>query len=274
MIDVSNIRLCDMNDELHWETVYANTLRTNVRSQHVLQRVGFDKTGEDADYVYYRCDAANFANRQIGGRKMFVTSEALMKRIRDVSAEVFKDSNGAVSFEEYIALPYYGRICLRFNLNLPDFSVEDLDYYEQMIYRIVKDEFIIDFMGDVYRQVGVDYRQFDAILENLAVKFQSEVVADCGYAREIREDAKYLLNLCDMNESLEVWEIQPEEEILLLILGDDQKQLGTFYADGMVIHVIETNKRLCEGLTKAVEYAKRNGISLVRTFLENQSDPS
>lgn len=205
---------------------------------------------------------------------MFVMSNTLNTRIRELSAEIFESSNGTVSFEEYIALPHYGRICLRFNLNLTNYTIDDLDRYEQMIHEIVQDEFIIDFMGDVYRQVGVDYERFDATLERVAQQYQDEVVRDRGYAMEIREDARHLLKLCGLDESLEVWEIQLEEEILLLILGREQRTWGRYETDGMTIQVIETNKRLCEGLTKAVEYAERHGVSLVRTLLENQQDPS
>lgn len=65
---------------------------------------------------------------------MFITSEALKKRIAALSNEIYKISNGAVSFEEYIALPHYGRICLRFNLNLQIFNLDDLDNYERTIW--------------------------------------------------------------------------------------------------------------------------------------------
>lgn len=205
---------------------------------------------------------------------MFVTSEKLKQRIEAVSAEVFDATKGAVSFEEYISLPHYGRICLRFNLNLSDFSVEDLDKYERMIYNIVGNAFIVDFMGDVYRRMGADYAHFDEILEACYERYQNEVIADCQYAKEIREDAGKLLKLCGLDESLAVWEIQLEEEILLFILGQEYKPMGIFYADGMSIRVFEIDKRPCEGLIKAAQYAKRNGVSLVRTFLENQSEPS
>lgn len=203
---------------------------------------------------------------------MFLTSVPLKDRISKLSAEIYRASNGVISFEEYIALPHYGRICLRYNLNLTDFSIEPLDQYEQMIYKIVKDEFIIDFMGEVYRKIGVDYERFDQTLEQVAQQYQDEVIQDRSYAREIREDAKQLLKLCGLDENSEVWEIQPEEEILLLILGREQRTLGSYKADGMVIHVIETSKQLCEGLTKAAEYAKRSGVSLARILLQNQSN--
>lgn len=47
--------------KLRLETIYADTLKTNTRSQHVLQGVGFVKTDEDDAYVYYRCGAAQWS---------------------------------------------------------------------------------------------------------------------------------------------------------------------------------------------------------------------
>lgn len=38
-------------------TVFADALRKNTRSQHMLQRVGFVKICEDESFVYYSCDA-------------------------------------------------------------------------------------------------------------------------------------------------------------------------------------------------------------------------
>ena len=43
-------------DELDIPTLYADTIRTNCRSQHVLEKVGFAFVREDRDYKYYRID--------------------------------------------------------------------------------------------------------------------------------------------------------------------------------------------------------------------------
>ena len=43
-------------DELNLNTVYADAILKNQRSQHVLQKVGFRKTHEDDQFCYYRCD--------------------------------------------------------------------------------------------------------------------------------------------------------------------------------------------------------------------------
>lgn len=43
-------------DTLNIPIVFADTIRTNVRSQHVLEKVGFVFTHEDENFKYYRID--------------------------------------------------------------------------------------------------------------------------------------------------------------------------------------------------------------------------
>ena len=42
--------------DLDIPTLYADTVRTNRRSQHVLEKVGFTLIQEDQDFKYYRID--------------------------------------------------------------------------------------------------------------------------------------------------------------------------------------------------------------------------
>ena len=42
--------------ELDIPTLYADTVQTNLRSQHVLEKVGFSFIREDKDFKYYRID--------------------------------------------------------------------------------------------------------------------------------------------------------------------------------------------------------------------------
>lgn len=45
-------------DIMEMQTVYADSLLGNLRSQHVLEKVGFQEIGRDDGFVYYRCDKA------------------------------------------------------------------------------------------------------------------------------------------------------------------------------------------------------------------------
>ena len=43
-------------ETLKMKTVFADTLINNLRSQHVLEKVGFVRTHQDGHFIYYRCD--------------------------------------------------------------------------------------------------------------------------------------------------------------------------------------------------------------------------
>ena len=43
-------------EELDLSVVYADAIHKNTRSQHVLEKVGFQELGRDDTFIYYRCD--------------------------------------------------------------------------------------------------------------------------------------------------------------------------------------------------------------------------
>ena len=51
--------------ELDMETIFADSLLKNTRSQHVLEKVGFHETHRDESFVYYRCDRTNWRSKNI-----------------------------------------------------------------------------------------------------------------------------------------------------------------------------------------------------------------
>ena len=46
-------------DELDIPTLYANSILSNTRSQHVLEKVGFRLTGEDEEFKHYKIDRSS-----------------------------------------------------------------------------------------------------------------------------------------------------------------------------------------------------------------------
>ena len=203
---------------------------------------------------------------------MFITSKQLKERIQIVSNEISLRSGGKVTFEEYISLPYYGYIILRFNLNEDHYTMADVDRYESMMYDCVGDEFLIDFMGDVYRGIGIDFRNMEKLFIDCLELCRGEKLFKSSYAEMIENDAKQLLALCNLPTNLPVWEIQIEEEILLLILGDSNKLLGRYEINDTVINVYQVASKPCEGLVSAAFYARRNKISLATVQLKVQDD--
>lgn len=47
-------------ETMQFESVYADTILKNVRSQHVLRKVGFREIRRDDAFIYYRCDRSSW----------------------------------------------------------------------------------------------------------------------------------------------------------------------------------------------------------------------
>ena len=141
-------------------------------------------------------------------------------------------------------------------------------YEEDSQIEIVKNRFLIDFMGSVYKKVGLQPQELQRILPLCYEKYKDELITKSRYTNKMQEDVNALLEICGLPFDKKVWEIQLEEEINLLLLEDAFKDFGEYSKDDVVIHVYEVCQLECEGLIKATMYAKRNHISLVRALLE------
>ncbi len=202
---------------------------------------------------------------------MFINSELLKNRIQLVANEISLKSDGKITFQEYISLPHYGYSILRFRLNEENYTTADLDRYEAMMYDCAKDEFLVNFMGKVYQNVGVNYRQMDRLLSGCLDWYSNEERHTAEYAPKLQDDARELLALCGLSTDLPVWEVQMDDTIQLLVLGDKNEELGRFCNNGLTIDVYRVATAPCEGLMTAVFYAKRNRISLASALLQVQA---
>ena len=202
---------------------------------------------------------------------MYLKNEALLSRIQSIAAEAATRSQQRIAYEEYIALPYFGQIILRFTLSTETVTLDELDRYESLLYEIVGDEFLIDFMGSVYRSAGVDYSRAEATFSAMAAVYAEESVFPSLHADGIRRDAALLLKSAGLPVNAPVWEIQiGDDEMLLLLLGEQHKsaeQVGTTPA----LSVGTVDQRPCVGLLKAAFYAKRNHVTLARLMLSAES---
>lgn len=199
---------------------------------------------------------------------MFLTGAWLRERIAELDRQVRSVTDDLVRMEEYIALPCFdGQIIVRFIVeNI--ITLEKADELERKLRELAGDEFLVDFMGSVYRRLGVDYSRLDEIAERLGKRFRDEPLYKGPYAELIEADARTLLSQCDFPQTVPVWEIQWEdEEYALLLMGDENRIVRTVENEPP-IHVMEVNGALCEGFMRATFAAKRMGVSLGRLMLE------
>ena len=199
---------------------------------------------------------------------MYITSEKLKSRIEEVEREVNERFDRHILLEEYIGLPYFGQIILRFMLEGEDYTLEDLDRYERELYQIVGDEFLVDFMGSVYRKAGVDYSDLGKIFRAMEVEYRDEVVEPSIHSEGIRTDARELLKAAGMDTEQKVWEIQLEDgSYTLLLLGKENREILEMQEPVRLL-VQEVGETECTGLIKAAIRCKRLGVSLGRLMME------
>jgi len=198
---------------------------------------------------------------------MFLTGDWLQDRLIALDEQVQEATQGAVRREEYIALPYFGQIMVRFQTD-EAVSLDEVDALERKLQYLAGDDFLVDFMGSVYRQLGVEYSRLDEINERLGQRFKEEPIQQGSYAEQIEKDAQTLLLQCGFSDTVPVWEIQWEnDEYYLLLLGEKSRAIRSI-ACQPPIHVSEVNKARCDGLMRAAFAAKRMGVSLGRLMLE------
>lgn len=121
---------------------------------------------------------------------MYINSEALKVRIDEIAREANERIDRPIHLEEYIAIPCFGQIILRFMLEGEDYTLEDLDRYERELYQIAGDEFLVDFMGSVYRKAGVDYADLDRKMLLMEQEYREEPLLSSVHSEGIRADAR------------------------------------------------------------------------------------
>ena len=199
---------------------------------------------------------------------MYITGEKLKRRIEEVEREVNERFDRHILLEEYIGLPYFGQVILRFMLEEEDYTLEDLNRYERELYQIVGDEFLVDFMGSVYRKVGVDYSDLGKIFRAMEAEYRDEAVEPSIHSEGIREDARELLKAAGMDPDQKVWEIQLEDGcFILLLLGKENRKIAEIQEPVRLL-VQETGETESTGLIKAAMRCKRLGISLGRLMID------
>lgn len=197
-----------------------------------------------------------------------ITTE-LLCQINKIADDISLATNGIVQFEEYVLLPYYRNIVLRFDLNLDEYTLDDLDEYESMICKIAGNEFLTDFMGNVYRKVGVSYDTLNDTLKTCAVDLKEEAITPSVHSDAILNITNQLQKLCGLSENEKIWEIQPDEEPVILLSAKEEGSRQSILVNGQCYHIGSVNEQCCEGLMRAVFRAKRTSCSLARILTEH-----
>lgn len=201
---------------------------------------------------------------------MFIKSHELLERIQKVSDDINKRSGGLIVFEEYIAVPIFGFVTLRFELLSEAVTLAELDGFEKLMQEAAGDEFQVDFMGSVYKKAGVSLQAMQARFARCRGAYEGETMAPSPYADRIRADAAALLKLFSLPEDSPVWEIQVSDELDMLVFGNERSEPRRYESDGLAVNLFTlspADRIDSEGLVRALFHAKRNGISLASAVM-------
>lgn len=190
---------------------------------------------------------------------MYIQSPELLLKIASIADAAEKQTGNLVSFREYAALPHYGgNIMLRFSLNSDSCTAEALGRIEQTLYSLSGDEFLIDFTGDIYQKAGIDPAASGEKLHSLFVLHQDEPITCSVHQDAVLEDARALQKAAGVSRFARVWEIQPGNPTVMMILGRQNALFRqTVLPDGTPLVVLEVMEEECEGLMKTAFCAKR-----------------
>lgn len=198
---------------------------------------------------------------------MYCTSQEFLNKMRNYIDQIEAGSNGILRFEEYIPLPHFGHTILRFNISKETYTIPDLDNYEAFMQSIVKDEFLVDFMGTVYQKVGFAPWMYEDTFRKCYHKYNAVPIIEGNHKALLTQDTFSLLNQCGFSTEAKVWEIQPEEDISFFLLGDKNRKIDTYPFRDHTVHLYEVEQIPCIGLMKAIMYAKSQHISLIHALL-------
>lgn len=199
-------------------------------------------------------------------QEMFLRSAKLKEKIKIISDQIEHESFGLASFEEYIGLPYYGQIILRFDLKKEVVTLTELDCLEKVM-RSCADDFLVDFMGDVYKKVGFNTDELPTLLDKCQ-RFYPDLDLKTPYKEVLAKDADILFEICGIDKR-DVWEIQIDDnDIAMILLDSVDRRFKSVKAQGAKIDMFLAKRSRCQGLMRAMAYAIKNDISLIHALLK------
>ena len=198
--------------------------------------------------------------------KLYLQSDALQKRIQEIAAATELASKGRIRYEEMIALPYFGQIMLRFDLADPSVTLDQLEWDEVRLRAIAGEDFLVDFMGDVYASAGVDLSKLEEKLPELAKRYEKERCRDSVHAPFLRADGRALLQEAGMDPDLPLWEIQIDGDEILLLTMDKEPKPAIEIPGRPGLFAGSVSELASKGLFRAALFAARNRVSLARVL--------
>lgn len=208
---------------------------------------------------------------------MYITGDELESDIRLTVQNIEHSFDGLVEFVEYIAIPSFGsNIILRFDyVGKDEICIDKLNALEVEMRRQTKDRYLVNMMGAVYKNCGLQPEKLNATLTS--INAVSEIpVSVCHYHKAgLERDTETIIGLFQLPLDTLIWEMQVgKDDILVLALSDDEKELTRFSEKESNINGKKVKLRCSynngsfAGLMKAVATAYQRKVSICQVLLD------
>ena len=210
---------------------------------------------------------------------LYSVSSALTGEILKVANEVSRTLKGKVSLVEYVTLPEVGQhVILRFELQDKSFSLDEIDAIENMLDRLVGENFWAVIVGEAYRKVAPEFpldklparlEIFSKIVANIPLP-----VASTPFASKIKEDAQIIRETTTLSPDDWVWEVEvpfnKEENlpIIRIVSAKPQDKVVVTIGDQEFTVEFLPPGDSYKALVKAYPMARKSGMALLRYIFD------
>ena len=203
---------------------------------------------------------------------MYVISNEVRNEIAGIVLEAEAELKNQVKFDEYIAVPYYGsNIILRFNYTGSEaLTIEKLNALENNLRKIAGPKYMANFMGNIYRELGLDMTRLPEILEKIDKSFDAPIEQNKYHERGLSGDVDFLKEILNLPVPPIVWEIQVNKnDLVFILLGEAEKETVSMEYNGnrLIVSFIPFHNSY-RGLMKAAWLAQRDEKSICQVLLD------
>ncbi len=211
--------------------------------------------------------------------ELYSVSSALTGEILKAANEVSRTLRGKVSLVEYITLPEVGQhVVLRFRLRGEPSNLDGIDTIENMLDRLVGENFWAVIVGEAYRKVDPEFpldklparlEEFSKIVANMPLP-----VASPPFASKIKEDAQIIRETTPLSPDDWVWEVEvpfnKEENLPIIRIVSAKprgKELISIGGQEYTVEFLPPGDSY-KTLVKVYPLARKSGMALLRYIFE------
>ena len=212
-------------------------------------------------------------------QQLFSVHHIFSETLREQKGKTFRELEDKAYLVEYITLPEAGQhVILRFGHRGKPSSLDEIDAIENMLDRLVGENFWAVIVGEAYRKVDPEFpldklpaklEIFSKIVANIPLP-----VASTPFASKIKEDAQIIRSNIRLSSDDWIWEVEiplNKEKTLPVIrivsAKPRDKEVVTIGAQEFTVEFLPPGDSY-KALVKAYPLARKSGQALLRFIFD------